>query len=145
MRQSRHRATEVAKTLSRFIKADLAEDLSLAMIKRKFPGLSGEELLRVLAICQDEATLEYERSQELLASMRETTAGYGALLALVDLWRSQSEEHRRMIGRISSELANTLDKLQAQWADSFRYEGWELLADLASQGQPQCGRDDPRV
>ena len=40
MRQSQHRATEVAKTLSRFIKADLAEDLSLAMIKRKFPGMS---------------------------------------------------------------------------------------------------------
>jgi len=145
MRQSQHRATEVAKTLSRFIKADLAEDLSLSMINRKFPGLSGEELLRVLAICQDEATLEYERSQELLASMRETTAGYVALLALVDLWRSQSEEHRRMIGRISSELANTLDKLQAQWADSSRYEGWKLLANLTSQDQPQCGRDDPRV
>jgi len=145
MRQSQHRATEVAKTLSRFIKADLAEDLSLAMINRKFPGLSGEELLRVLAICQDEATLEYERSQELVASMRETTAAYAALLALVDLWRSQSEEHRRMIGRISSELANTLDKLQAQWAASSRHMGWELLADLTSQGQPQCGRDAPRV
>ena len=77
--------------------------------------------------------------------MRETTAGYAALLALVDLWRSQSEEHRRMIGRISSELANTLDKLQAQWAASSRHLGWEILADLTSQGQPQCGRDDPRV
>ena len=29
MGQSQHRATEVAETLSRFIKADLAEDLSL--------------------------------------------------------------------------------------------------------------------
>jgi hypothetical protein len=138
-------ANSRSETLSRFIKADLAEDLSLAMINRKFPGMSGEELLRVLAICQDEATLEYERSQELVASMRETTAGYGALLALVDLWRSQSEQHRRMIGRISSELANTLDKLQTQWAASSRHGGWELLADLTSQGQPQCGRDDPRV
>jgi hypothetical protein len=145
MGQNQHRATEVAKILSRFIKADLAEDLSLAMIKRKFPGMSGEEFLRVLAICQDEATLEYERSQELVASMRETTAGHAALLAIVDLWRSQSEEHRRMIGRVSSELANTPDKLQAQWAASSRHKGWELLANLTSQDPHQCGRDDPRV
>jgi hypothetical protein len=145
MRQSQHRATEVAKTLSRFIRADLAEDLSLAMIKRKFPGMSGEELLRVLAICQDEATLEYERSQELVASMRETTAGYAALLALVDLWRSHPEKHRRMIGRISSELAKTLDKLQTQWAVSSRDNGWEHLTDLTSQRPHHCGGDDPRV
>jgi hypothetical protein len=145
MRQSQHRATEVAKTLSRFIRADLADDLSLAMINREFPGMSGEELLRVLAICQDEATLEYERSQELVASMRETTAGYAGLLALVDLWRSQSQEHRRMIGHISSELANTLDKLQAQWAVSSRHKCWERLTDLTSQRPHQCGRDDPRV
>ena len=93
MGQTQHRATEVAKTLSRFIKADLAEDLSLAMINRKFPGISREDLLGVLAICQDEAALEYERSQELLASMRETTAGCAALFSLLDLWRSQSDEH----------------------------------------------------
>jgi hypothetical protein len=40
MGQSQHRATEVAETLSRFIKADLAENLSLAMLHRKFPGIS---------------------------------------------------------------------------------------------------------
>ena len=85
MGQTYYRATEVAETLSKFIKADLAEDLSLAMIRRKFPGLSSKELLRVVAICQDEAVLEYERCQELLASMRETTAGYAALFALADL------------------------------------------------------------
>ena len=62
MGQTQYRATEVAKTLSRFIKADLAEGLSLTLINRKFPGMSREELLRVLAICKDEATLEYERS-----------------------------------------------------------------------------------
>ena len=121
------------KPLSRFIKADLAEDLSLAMINRKFPGMSREELLRVLAICQDEATLEYERSQELLASMRETTTGYAALFALVDLWRSHSEEQRRSIGLASSELATTLDKLQAEFAVSSRHKGWELLANFTSQ------------
>jgi hypothetical protein len=133
MGRTQHRATEVAKTLSRFIKADLAEDLSLAMINRKFPGMSREELLRALAICRDEAALEYERSQELLASMRETTAGYAALFTLVDLWRAHSEEQRRMIGCASSELASTLDKLQAQLADSSRHKGWELLANLTSQ------------
>ena len=58
------------------------------MINRKFPGISREDFLRAFTICQDEAVLEYERSQELLANMRETTAGYAALAALVDLWRS---------------------------------------------------------
>ena len=86
----------------------------------------------MLAICQDEATLEYERSQELLASMRETTTGYAALFALVDLWRSQSEEQHRVISDASSELANTLDKLQAQLAASSRDEHWELLANLVN-------------
>jgi hypothetical protein len=133
MGPTQHRATEVAKTLSRFIKADLAEDLSLAMINRKFPGMSREEVLRVLDICKDEATLEYERSQELLASMRETTTGYAVLFALVDLWSSHSEEQRRSIGLASSELATTLDKLQAQLAVSSRHKGWELLANFASQ------------
>ena len=133
MGPTQHRATEVAKTLSRFIKADLAEDLSLTMINRKFPGMSREEVLRVLGICKDEATHEYERSQELLASMRETTTGYAVLFALVDLWSSHSEEQRRSIGLASSELATTLDKLQAQLAVSSRHKGWELLANFTSQ------------
>ena len=97
MGQTQYRSTEVAKTLSRFIKADLADDLALALINNKFPGMSREELLRVFGICQDKATIEYERSQEVLASMRETTTGYAALFALVDLWRSQSEAQRRAI------------------------------------------------
>lgn len=132
MGQAHYRATEVAETLSRFIKADLAEDLSLAMIHRKFPGLSSEELLRVFAICQDEAVLEYERSQELLANMRETTAGYAALFALVDLWRSHSEEQRRLISDVSSELVDTLDLLNEHLAATSRGKGWELLANLIS-------------
>lgn len=132
MGQSQHRATEVAETLSSFIKADLAEDLSLAMLHRKFPGLSREELLRVFAICQDEAVLEYERSQELLANMRETTAGYAALFALLDLWRSHSEQQRRLIGDASSELADTLDQLNQHLAAASRDKGWELLANLVS-------------
>ena len=131
MGQAQHRATEVAETLSRFIKADLAEDLSLAMINREFPGISHEDLLRVFAICQDEAVLEYERAQELLANMRETTAGYAALFVLVDLWRSHSEEQRRLIRDASSELANTLDQL-SELAASSRHKGWELLANLVS-------------
>jgi hypothetical protein len=132
MGQTQHRATEVAETLSRFIKADLAEDLSLAMINRKFPGISHEDLLRVFAICQDEAVLEYERSQELLANMRETTAGYAALVALVDLWGSHSEEQRRLISDASSELADTLDQLSERLAASSRDKGWEMLAKLVS-------------
>jgi hypothetical protein len=132
MGQTHHRAAEVAETLSRFIKADLADDLSLAMIDRKFPGLSSEELLRVFAICQDEAVLEYERSQELLANMRETTAGYAALFALVDLWRSHSEEQRRLVSDASSELADALDQLNERLAASSRDKGWELLANLVS-------------
>jgi hypothetical protein len=134
MGQKHHRVIEVAKTLSRFIKADLAEDLSLAMINRKFPGISREELLRVLTICQDEAALEYERSQELLASMRETTTAYAALFALIDLWRSQSEEQRRVISDASCELADTLDRVQTQLAASSRHKGWELLANVTNQG-----------
>ena len=130
MGQTHHRAAEVAETLSRFIKADLADDLSLAMIDRKFPGLSSEELLRVFAICQDEAVLEYERSQELLANMRETTAGYAALFALVDLWRSHSEEQRRLVSDASSELADALEQLHDRLAASSRDKGWELLANL---------------
>jgi hypothetical protein len=132
MGQTHHRASEVAETLSRFIKADLAEDLSLAMIRRKFPGLSREELLRVFAICQDEVALEYERSQELLANMRETTAGYAALFALADLWRSHSAEQRRLISDASPELADTLDQLSEHLAASSRDKGWELLANLVS-------------
>ena len=128
-----YRATEVAKTLSRFIKADLAEGLSLTLIDRKFPGMSRAELLRVLAICQDEATLEYERSQELLASMQETTMGYAALYALVDLWRSHSEEQRRVISDASFELAETLNTLQAQLATTATQKGSQILASLYSQ------------
>ena len=130
MGQTQYRATEVAKTLSRFIKADLADGLSLALINRKFPGMSREELLRILAICQDEATLEYERSQEVLASMQETTTGYAALFALVDLWRSHSEEQRRVIGDASFEFAETLDRLEAQLATTSTQKGLELLANL---------------
>ena len=44
MRQTQYRATEVAKTLGRYIKADLTEGLSLALINRKFPGMTREEL-----------------------------------------------------------------------------------------------------
>jgi len=130
MGQAHYRSTEVAKTLSRFIKADLAEGLALALIHRKFPGMSRDELLRVLDICKDEATLEYERSQELLASMLETTAGYAALFALVDLWRSHSEEQRRVISDASFELAETLDRLDAQLAAASTQKGPELLANL---------------
>ena len=84
MGQTQYRATEVAKALGRYIKADLAEGLSLDLINRNFPGITREELSRVLAICKDEATLEYERAQEMLMSMRETTAGYAALFALIE-------------------------------------------------------------
>ena len=116
MAQAQYRATEVAKTLRQFIKADLAEGLSLALIHRKFPGMSRDALLRVLEICKDEATLEYERSQELSASMRQTTVGCAALFALVDLWRLQSEEQRRQISDVSFALAESLERLQAQLA-----------------------------
>ena len=133
MRQTQHRATEVAKTLSRFIKADLAEGLSLALIHRKFPGMTRDEILRVLDICKDEATLEYERAQEVLASMQETTAGYAALFALLDLWRSQSKEQRRLISEASFELAETLDRLEPQFAEASRYTGAELLANIPRQ------------
>ena len=125
-----YRATEVAKTLSRFIKADLAEGLSLALIHRKFPGMSRDELLRVFDICKDEATLEYERAQEVLASMRQTTAGYAALFALVDLWRSQSEGQRRLISEASFEVGETLDRLQAQLTDLPSQKGAELLTNF---------------
>ena len=108
----------MAKTLSRFIKADLAEGLSLALIHRKFPGMTRDEILHVLDISKDEATLEYERAQEVLASMRETTAGYAALFGLLHLWRSQSEEQRRLIKEASFELTETLDRLETQFAES---------------------------
>lgn len=130
MGESQYRATEVAKALSRYIKAHLPEELALAMINREFPGLTREELSRVLAICQDEALLDYERSQDLLASMRETTAGCAALFALVELWRSHSEDQRSMIRHASSELANTLDRFQAHLAASARHTGWHLVANF---------------
>jgi hypothetical protein len=130
MRQTQYRATEVAQTLGRYIKADLAEGLSLDLINRYFPGITREELSRVLAICKDEATLEYERAQEMLMSMRETTAGYAALLALIDLWRSQSEEVRSAIGQASAEFAEALNRLQAQLAAAPAQKGSELLANL---------------
>ena len=130
MGQPQHRATEVAKTLSHFIKADLSEGLSLALIHRKFPEMCRDELIRVLDICKDEATLEYERTQEMLASMGEMTAGFAALFALLDLWRSHSEEQRRAISDASAQLAEMLDKLQAQLAATPTQEGSELLASL---------------
>jgi len=130
MGQTQHRATEVAQTLGRYIKADLAEGLSLDLINRSFPGITREELSRVLAICKDEATLEYERTQEMLASMRETTMGYAALFALIDLWRSQSEEVRSAIGEASAEFAEVLNRLQAQLSAAPAQKGSELLANL---------------
>ncbi len=132
MGHTQHRAIEVAKILSRFIKADLAEGLSLALIRRKFPGMTGDEILHILDICKDEATLEYERAQEVLASMRETTAGYAALFALLDLWRTQSEEQRHLIKEASFEVAETFDRLETQFAESSRYEGAELLANVTA-------------
>jgi hypothetical protein len=125
-----HRATEVAKTLGRYIKADLAEGLSLDLINRNFPGMTREELSRVLALCKDEATLEYERAQEMLMSIREMTAGYAALFALIDLWRSQSEEVRSAIGQASAQFAEALNMLQAQLASAPAQMGSELLANL---------------
>jgi len=130
MGQTQYRATEVAKTLGRYIKADLAEGLSLALINRRFPGMTREELSRVLAICQDEATLEYERTQEMLASMRETTAGYAALHALVSLWCSQSDEARSAIRDASAEFAEVLYMLEAQLKTAPAQKGSELLANL---------------
>jgi len=130
MGQAHYPSMEVAKTLSRFIKADLAEGLALALIHRKFPGMSRDELLRVLDLCRDEVTLEYERSQELSASMQETAAGYAALFALVDLWCAQSDEQRRAISDASFELAETLDRLDAQLAAASTQDGSELLANL---------------
>ena len=130
MGQTQYRATEVAKTLGRYIKADLAEGLSLDLINRNFPGMTREELSRVLAICKDEATLEYERAQEMLMSMRETTAGYAALCSLIDLWRSQSEEVRSAIGEAIAEFADVLNRLQAQLASAPAQMGSELLANL---------------
>jgi hypothetical protein len=130
MGQTQYRATEVAKTLGRYIKADLAEGVTLALINRKFPGITREELSRVLAICKDEATLEYERAQEMLASMRETTAGYAALFALVDLWRSQSDEVRSAISDASAEFAEALNRLQAQLQSAPVQKGSELLINL---------------
>ena len=130
MGQTQYRATEVAKALGRYIKADLAEGLSLDLINRNFPGMTREKLSRVLAICKDEATLEYECAQEMLMSMRETTAGYAALFALIDLWRSQSEEVRSAIGQASAEFADVLNRLQAQLASAPAQMGSELLANL---------------
>ena len=92
--------------------------------------MTRDEILRVLDICKDEATLEYERAQEVSATMQETTAGYAALFGLLDLWRSQSEEQRRLIREASFELAETLDRLETQFAESPRYPGAELLANL---------------
>ena len=127
MGQTQYRATEVAKRLGRYIKADLAEGLSLALINGKFPGMTRDELSRVLAICKDEATLEYERAQEMLMSMRETTVGYAALLVT---WRSQSEEVRSAIGQASAEFAEVLNRLQARLAAAPAQKGSELLANL---------------
>ena len=130
MGQKHYRVTEVARTLARFIKADLSEDVSLAMIGQEFPGISHEQLLHALAVCKDEAVLERERSEEMLASMRETATGYGALLALVAIWRSLSDEQQRAIGQASSKLAGALNKLQIDSKEAQRQEGWGMLASL---------------
>ncbi len=133
MDQKQYRVTEVAKILHRFIKADLPEDLSLAMIGRQFPGISRGQLLDALVVCKDEAVLDRERSEEMLASMRETMAGYTALLALVSIWRSQSDEQRRAISRTSSELAGALNDLKIDLIEAHTQAGWGLLANLMSR------------
>jgi hypothetical protein len=51
------------------------------------------------------------------------------LLALVDLWHSQSDEQRRVIGGANAEFANALDRLQVKVASS-RLEGLELLTNI---------------
>ena len=63
-------------------------------------------------------------------SMRETTAGYAVLFALIDLWRSQSEEVRSAIGEASAEFAEVLNRLQEQLAAASAQKGSELLANL---------------
>ncbi len=133
MDQKQYRVTEVAKVLHRFIKADLSEDISLAMIGRQFPGISHEQLLDALVVCMDEAALDRERSEEMLASAKETMAGYTALLALVSIWRSQSDEQRRAITRTSSELAGALNDIEIDLTESHRQVGWALLANLMSR------------
>ena len=127
MGQNPYSVSEVAKVLHRFIKADLSEDLSLTMIGQEFPGISREQILEALAVCKDEVVLERERSEAMLANMRETAAGYGALLALVSIWRSQSDEQRRAIGRTSSELVGALNELEIDLTEAHRQEGWALL------------------
>lgn len=133
MGQTRCRATQVAMTLSRFIRANLADDLSLEIIGRKFPGITEAELRRALDLCKDEVALEYERSQELLMSQRQMTAGYAALLALMELWRSQSDEQRHAIGAASAEFACALEHLQTGAAALSRYEGGTMLANLTGR------------
>ena len=133
MGQTHYRATQVAKTLSRFIRADLADDLSLEIIGRKFPGITEAELRRALDLCKDEVALDYERSQELLMSQRQMTAGYAALLALMELWRLQSHEQRRAIGATSPEFACALDHLQTGVAALSGYEGGAMLANLTGR------------
>jgi hypothetical protein len=134
MARTRCRATEVAKTLSRFIRADLADDLSLEIIGRKFLGLTERELRRAPDLCRDEVALEYERSQELLTSQRQMTAGCAALLALMELWRSQSDEQRHAVSAASPEFACALDHLQRGVVAALsRSEGGTMLAKLTSR------------
>ncbi len=131
MGQKQYSVREVAKVLHRFIKADLSEDLSLTIIGQEFPDISREQVLEALVVCKDEVVLERERAEAMLASMRETTAGYGALLALVSIWRSQSDEQRRAIGRISAKLVAALNELELDLTDGHRREGWTLLPNHA--------------
>ena len=133
MGQKQYSVSEVAKVLHRFIKADLPDDLSLTMIGKEFPGISREQIREALVVCKDEMVLERERSEAMLASMRETAAGYGALLALVAIWRAQSDEQRCAIGRASSELVGALNDLEIDLSEAQRQEGWALLANHTSR------------
>ena len=133
MGQKQYRVTEVAEMLGRFIKADLDEGLSRIMIGQQFPGISHEQLLHALAVCRDEAVLERERSEEMLASMRETAAGYAVLLRLVGIWRSQSDEQRRVIAQANSEFACAFDKLQIDLRGAQTQERWKLVANPSSR------------
>ena len=64
--------------------------------------------------------------------MRDTTFGYAALFALLDLWSSHSEQQRRLISDASPALADALDQLNEHVAASSRDKSWELLANLVS-------------
>ena len=69
MGQTRRRATKVAENAWPVSQGDLAEGLSLDLINRNFPGMTRRAFARPRD-CKDEATLEYERAQEMLMSVR---------------------------------------------------------------------------